>query len=956
MMEQSQRSILLAKALMLGTASFVSLGIGLGWATAALADEALVDVNERHLDEVEPLAADPAAATEPALSAEDETPAATVIDEEALAAPASPEEAASSPETALPAEDAAPAAAAIDVEALAQSSSHEAAALSPAPATTVADWMAQIEASQVQITGVRVEPTATGLSIVLETAEGDLPTPTTQTVGNALTADIPNAVLALPEGELFEQFAPAEGIALVSVTQLPDDRVQISITGTDAPPQAEVSTAAGTLVLSVVPGVATAADADEEAIQVVVTATRTEEEIQDLPRSVTVIDREQIEEQSQLTTSIQDILGQTVPGFSPPSFSFNSGGERLRGRRDIQVLIDGVPVSTNFRALSSFYRSISPGAIEQIEVVRGPSAAYGAGATGGVINIITRRPSEDEVTATVEARVTSRGDFAEDSFGNYFGVNVSGNEAPVDYVFNFSTEGFGYAFDGAGDRIPGAGQVMQDARNINVLGKLGVNIGENQRLQFSVNHLDESSDTIEFISDPSVADDPDADKARALPVDLECIDVRCEDARRYTTLNLSYTHEDIFGSELRLQGFYRDSFTSFGRPAEDTFAGDFPGSSLGSFIVGQAEFEGFGGRLEIETPISTTFNLLWGADYNNDEAVQPYTVLDDEFITSGFRVARADRVVNFAPRHTVESLGLFAQAQWDITPRWLLSGGARYENIGLSVDDYTAILFQAEPIDVEGGNLSADDVVFNIGTAYDLTDELGIFASFSQGFGVPEFGTILQFPRFTSVDNDLGFTAPQVVNNYELGVRGDWQAVQFSLAGFFNQSDLGVNFALDADGRTVPVRAPERIYGVEATVDWQPSDTWQLGGLISWSEGDIDPDDDGNFEPLNSFRISPLKITAYVENETLPGWRNRFQALFVGGRDRGPLVETDSYFVLDYISSIDMGPGSLQIGIQNLLDTEYFPYLYQVRSRGGRTQNALAAPGRTISIGYRVTF
>ncbi|MBE9075838.1 TonB-dependent receptor [Romeria aff. gracilis LEGE 07310] len=838
----------------------------------------------------------------------------------------------------------------------------------PEPATSVEEWMGQFQAQEqtgaaaaelaqalTQITGVQVSETENGLELTLE-ATGPLAEPQTSVIGNALTADIPNAVLALPEGEMFEQFGPAEGIALVSVMNLLDGGVRVSITGAEAPPQAEVSTETGNLVLSVVPGVATAADADDaDAIQVVVTATRTEEEIQDVPRSVTVVTREQIEEQTNLNTNLPDILGQTVPGFNPPSFNFNSGGERLRGR-DPQVLIDGVPVSTNFNALSSYFRSIPPGAIEQIEVVRGPSAAYGAGATGGVINIITRRPSEEELTATVEARVNSRGDFVAESFGNYLGFNISGNVSPVDYVLNFSTEGFGYAFDGAGDRIPGDGQIVQDARNINILGKLGVNIGENQRLQFSVNHLDESSDTIEFIVDPSVADDPDADKARALPVDLECIDVICEDARRFTTLNLNYSNADIFGSELRLQGFYRDSFTSLGAPFEDTFSADFPGSSLGSFIVRQAEFEGFGGRLEIETPISTTFNLLWGADYNNDKVVQPYTVLDDEFVTSGFRVARADRVVNFTPLYTVESLGVFAQAQWDITPRWLLSGGARYENIGLSVDDYTAILFQGEQIDVEGGNLSADDVVFNIGTVYDLTNELGIFASFSQGFGVPDFGRILQFPPFTSVENDLGFTAPQVVNNYELGVRGDWQAVQFSLAGFFNQSDLGVNFALDADGRTEVIRAPERIYGVEATVDWQPSEIWQLGGLISWFEGDIDPDDDGDFEPLNSFTISPLKITAYVENETLPGWRNRFQALFVGGRDRGPLVETDSYFVLDYISSIDIGPGSLQIGIQNLLDTEYFPFLYQVRSRGGRTENALAAPGRAISIGYRVTF
>lgn len=285
----------------------------------------------------------------------------------------------------------------------------------------------------------------------------------------------------------------------------------------------------------------------------------------------------------------------------------------------------------------------------------------------------------------------------------------------------------------------------------------------------------------------------------------------------------------------------------------------------------------------------------------------------------------------------------------------------RYENIGLSADDYTAKLFLDEPIDVEGGSINADDVVFNIGTVYDLTDELSVFASFSQGFGVPDFSRILRRPPdgFTSLEDDLSFTTPQKVNNYELGFRGQWQDVQFSLAGFFNESDLGAFFVGRGQNSRL-VRAPQRIYGIEATVDWQPNETWQFSSTISWSEGENDAEDDGNFEPITSSQILPLKITAYVENETLPGWRNRLQALFVGGRDRAfnagvDLAGIDSFFVLDYIGSIRIGSGDLQIGIQNLLDTEYFPVQSQVDAPFG-TQFNIAAPGRSISIGYRITF
>lgn len=462
-------------------------------------------------------------------------------------------------------------------------------------------------------------------------------------------------------------------------------------------------------------------------------------------------------------------------------------------------------------------------------MVRGPSAVFGEGATGGIINIITRRPSEDEITNTVEARVTSRGDFAEDSFGTYLEYGLSGMSDPVDYVFNISWETFGFAFDGDGDRIPNLGNAPENGRTINILGKLGVDISDEQRLQVSVNHFDDRND-VEFINDPTVDDDPDADKARALERDIEFIGLEDEGTRRFTNVSLNYNHDNLFGSQLRVQGFYRDNFGRFAEPFE--FSGD--------AVVAQQESERWGGRVELETNFSETVSLLWGADYSQEDLSQPYQRIDaDEFINSDF-------------------------------------------------------------------------------------------------------------------------TDPQKVDNYELGFRGQWETVQFSLAGFFNYSDSGVALVSQPGDVLRVARGPQRIYGVEATIDWQPSQTWQLGGLVSWNEGENDLDEDGDFDALGTRDIQPLKITAYVENETLPGWRNRLQALFVGGRDRGfesdaDPGELDSYFVLDYISSIELGSGSIQIGIQNLLDEEYFPVSSQLFAPFSLTSR-IAAPGRTISIGYRVTF
>jgi len=263
-------------------------------------------------------------------------------------------------------------------------------------ATTVSEWMAQIEAAQVQITNVRLETTETGLQVILETADGDLAVPTTETVGNALIADIPNAVLALPEGDAFEAFGPAEGIALVAVTNEPGDTVRVAITGTDAPPVAQVSTTAQGLVLGVMAGTEVIGT-DEDAIEVVVTgeqdegynpsrattATRTDIPLRDIPQSIQVVPRQVIEDQQ-----AQDI-DEIVRNVSGVNLSNSAGAIaeffNIRG-------FGGTVLRNGFRRGVSF-ELLDTTNIERVEVLKGPSSVlFGQLEPGGIINVITAEP------------------------------------------------------------------------------------------------------------------------------------------------------------------------------------------------------------------------------------------------------------------------------------------------------------------------------------------------------------------------------------------------------------------------------------------------------------------------------------------------------------------------------------------------------------------------------------
>jgi len=124
--------------------------------------------------------------------------------------------------------------------------------------------------------------------------------------------------------------------------------------------------------------------------QVVVTANKREQSLQDVPISISIMDATQIQERNSLT--IEDAL-RYVPGVNITGGQVNirgsSGYSRGAGSR-VLMLLDGVPFITGDTGELNF-ESIPVGQIDRIEVLKGASSAlYGSNALGGVINIITK--------------------------------------------------------------------------------------------------------------------------------------------------------------------------------------------------------------------------------------------------------------------------------------------------------------------------------------------------------------------------------------------------------------------------------------------------------------------------------------------------------------------------------------------------------------------------------------
>jgi iron complex outermembrane receptor protein len=126
---------------------------------------------------------------------------------------------------------------------------------------------------------------------------------------------------------------------------------------------------------------------------VTVTANKVEENVQNVPQSITIIDAETIEEKGIKT--IEDII-QEIPNMtSVPDRGIKVNFRGLNAslfteNNPIVVYIDGIPTSYK-RAFSASLNNV-----ERVEVLRGPQGTlYGKDAIGGVINIITKEPTNE---------------------------------------------------------------------------------------------------------------------------------------------------------------------------------------------------------------------------------------------------------------------------------------------------------------------------------------------------------------------------------------------------------------------------------------------------------------------------------------------------------------------------------------------------------------------------------
>lgn len=669
---------------------------------------------------------------------------------------------------------------------------------------------------------------------------------------------------------------------------------------------------------------------------VTVSASRTGQLADTAPQTVVIIDRQAIEQQLRISGNSSDLLSSLLPSYTPSRGKMNGSGETLRGRTPL-ILVDGIPQSNPLRPTGREAHTIDYAMVERIEVIQGANAMNGLGATGGTINLITRRPEPGAVNQHLGVQTTVPTSGLDGDTTSYRAdYRISGGTGRWDYLVGVGVEDQGLWLDGDGTAI-GTDTTQGDlmaTRAYDLHAKLGYWFDDNQELQFSTNRyrIKSKADYLAVAGNRS-AGIPTTSVRGTPPGTPPWNDV--------WTTGLSYIHHDLAGMELRAMVFNQEFEGLFGGDRSSTFQDPLiaPVGTLYDQSRSVASKWGAKTSLGRDDLLGGALKLTGGIDLLHDSGKQ------DLYGTGR----------TYVPESAFRNVAGFVQAEYKLLPTLTAQAGVRREEADLRIDSYQT-LYRYNRVNVEGGKLRFGETLYNAGLVFAPTDTFNVFGSYSEGFGMPDVGRVLRSINTpgTSVA-DLNTLEPVLTRNVELGGRlraGAWEA---DVALFQSRSDLGTRI-IAVDGAFQMAREKTRIEGLDASVRYRLNEAHKLGLSYAWTRGRYDSDADGRLDArLDGLNIAPNRVIASWSAQWTPALSTFVQGQYAFNRTFDEAAKQfQGYALFDLAATYTLPKGSVQLGVANLLDRQYITYYSQ--SALIEPDRYFAGRGRTVTLGYQLDF
>jgi len=519
--------------------------------------------------------------------------------------------------------------------------------------------------------------------------------------------------------------------------------------------------------------------------EVIVTATRTEKDTFEIPKPVSVINRQKIEEKA--PNNVTDLLTE-LPGVDVNGVGANQGRPVIRGLRGQRILLmqDGIRMNNSRRQqdFGEIPALVDVSGVDRVEVVRGPaSVLYGSDAIGGVLNIITKIPGYEPGTSKIHGNIGYR--FSSADKQNKGIANINGNIGKLGFMLSGN-------YRSAKDYEAPSGTFGNiDLTNDTTVTDTGVKDGSiNLLLSYNISKQNQVSFKYEYYH---------AEDAGFGFIEPELYDPGSP--RIQIQYPLQKVHKYTFKYENRRLGFVladHVSFTGYHLRNERRLAMDIfipfgipglPAAGLNLRNENFTDIKTVGFRLEFNKAFKNHV-ITYGTDLFLDNTVNTDTSIS-QFVGFGPPIPSIDTTPQ-VPNARYRSMGAFIQDDIALFSRTSLILGLRYQNVNARTKETQGL--ESEPL-VD----STDQTV--VGTAnliYGITDHLRLVFSVGRGFRSPNLierffnGTTPEGSGFQSRNTDL---KAETSLNFDVGFKYRQKKVYLEATYFNNVVRDGIRIA-----------------------------------------------------------------------------------------------------------------------------------------------------------------
>jgi len=542
---------------------------------------------------------------------------------------------------------------------------------------------------------------------------------------------------------------------------------------------------------------------------IIVTATKRNTSIQDIPFSINAQTAEDIQKSGAVTLEdlSRNVAGLSVqnlgPGQSQVSVRGVSAGQVVRDQPGVKEQV-GVYLDESVISLSLFTPDLDLFDLNRVETLRGPQGTlFGSGSVGGTIRYITNQPKLGTVEGSVEANLNLVD--GDDIGGHLKGaINIPMGDTAALRAVGYYTRYGGF---------------------INAIGPAGgddVNSGERYggRLALTFEPSDNFSITPRIVYQKVKADGFNRQEIYNLyanPYTTTRPAVTFDERQQYLLLREAFEDETLIadlninvglgGAKLTSVTSYIDRNILVSRDASALTGSvsvdlGYPaaGVLLPSNLVDTTDLETWSQEVRLASDNDSPFQWVVGAFYSKIDRVYAqrlptpgYDAFTDATLGAGTAAATrngfpADSPYNADLPYDIKQFAIFGELSYDITDALTATAGGRYYDFKETRSFKSGGLFSN--LDNRTDSTKSDGFTPRFLLSYDISKDVTINAQASKGFRLGGVNDPLNLPLCSPGDAALfgGFQSykDETLWNYELGVKSGGRGFTFNAAGFYN--------------------------------------------------------------------------------------------------------------------------------------------------------------------------